>query len=61
MRSKSGSSFGSIPGGANQFGRSHPPREPNTAVGNEVRALWLGPDEWLVVGPDGTATETLEP
>ena len=25
------------------------PREPNTASGSVRRALWLGPDEWLVV------------
>lgn len=30
------------------------PRVPNTAASQEDRrALWLGPDEWLVVGPDG--------
>jgi sarcosine oxidase subunit gamma len=28
------------------------PREPNTASGT---ALWLGPDEWLVLGVPGTA------
>jgi sarcosine oxidase, subunit gamma len=35
-----------------------PPTEPNTLV--ELRGrhvLWLGPDEWLVVGPDGDAPE----
>ncbi|GAA1912148.1 sarcosine oxidase subunit gamma [Streptantibioticus ferralitis] len=32
------------------------PVEPNTAVrGGGLAALWLGPDEWLVVGPAGTA------
>ena len=25
------------------------PKEPNTALGHELRALWLGPDEWLLV------------
>jgi len=25
------------------------PRQPNTAIGSAARALWLGPDEWLVV------------
>ncbi|WP_427923995.1 sarcosine oxidase subunit gamma [Streptomyces sp. cg40] len=31
------------------------PLEPNTVVrAGELRALWLGPDEWLVVGPPGT-------
>ena len=30
------------------------PAMPNTtASGGDRRALWLGPDEWLVVGPDG--------
>jgi len=30
------------------------PLEPNSATSREDRrALWLGPDEWLVVGPDG--------
>jgi sarcosine oxidase, subunit gamma len=31
------------------------PTEPNTVTGDAVRTtLWLGPDEWLVVGPSGT-------
>jgi sarcosine oxidase, subunit gamma len=31
------------------------PLEPNTWVANGHReALWLGPDEWLIVGPPGT-------
>lgn len=30
------------------------PVTPNTvAARNDRRALWLGPDEWLIVGPDG--------
>jgi len=30
-----------------------PPTEPNTVVAaGEYAVLWLGPDEWLVVGPD---------
>ncbi|MDQ6713717.1 MAG: sarcosine oxidase subunit gamma [Candidatus Dormibacteraeota bacterium] len=30
---------------------------PNTAAAKgDYRALWLGPDEWLVVGPDGEQT-----
>jgi sarcosine oxidase, subunit gamma len=30
------------------------PVPPNTTTSkNDSRALWLGPDEWLVVGPDG--------
>ncbi|MFE9396918.1 sarcosine oxidase subunit gamma [Streptomyces flavidovirens] len=34
------------------------PLEPNTSVrGGELAALWLGPDEWLVVGPAGTQHE----
>jgi sarcosine oxidase subunit gamma len=36
------------------------PTEPNTVAGDARRAaLWLGPDEWLVVGPGGTE-RTLE-
>ena len=31
------------------------PIEPNTVTGDGTRgALWLGPDEWLVVGPPGS-------
>jgi sarcosine oxidase subunit gamma len=31
------------------------PTEPNTVAGDATRAaLWLGPDEWLVVGPLGS-------
>jgi sarcosine oxidase subunit gamma len=31
------------------------PTEPNTVAGDASRAaLWLGPDEWLVVAPEGT-------
>jgi sarcosine oxidase subunit gamma len=36
------------------------PLAPNTALGDEVRgALWLGPDEWLLVGLPGTAAATM--
>lgn len=32
------------------------PPTPNTVVsGGDRRALWLGPDEWLIVAPDGQA------
>jgi sarcosine oxidase subunit gamma len=32
------------------------PLEPNTSAEHEaVETLWLGPDEWLVVGPSGSA------
>lgn len=32
------------------------PLEPNTVnQGGELAVLWLGPDEWLVVGPPGSA------
>lgn len=32
------------------------PREPNRVSGDERNAaLWLGPDEWLVIAPDGAA------
>ncbi|MBL0372223.1 sarcosine oxidase subunit gamma [Rhizobium sp. KVB221] len=31
------------------------PQKPKTsASGNDRHALWLGPDEWLLIGPDGT-------
>jgi sarcosine oxidase, subunit gamma len=34
------------------------PVEPNTvARAGDLRALWLGPDEWLVAGPAGRETE----
>jgi sarcosine oxidase, subunit gamma len=34
------------------------PLVPNTAASREDRrVLWLGPDEWLVVGPDGQQEE----
>ncbi|KAB1148264.1 sarcosine oxidase subunit gamma [Streptomyces luteolifulvus] len=34
------------------------PLEPNTVVhGGELTALWLGPDEWLLVGRPGTQRE----
>ncbi|CAL9364125.1 sarcosine oxidase subunit gamma [Streptomyces sp. enrichment culture] len=34
------------------------PLEPNTAVrAGGLTALWLGPDEWLLVGPPGTERE----
>jgi sarcosine oxidase subunit gamma len=35
------------------------PREPKTVVGDPAgrHALWLGPDEWLVVGPPGSEGE----
>ena len=36
----------------------HLPYEPNTvATEGDLAALWLGPDEWLVVGPAGRETE----
>jgi sarcosine oxidase subunit gamma len=35
--------------------RTSLPTEPNTVAGDATRAaLWLGPDEWLVVGPPGS-------
>ena len=34
------------------------PVEPNTvATAGELSALWLGPDEWLIVGPSGREGE----
>jgi sarcosine oxidase subunit gamma len=34
------------------------PLEPNTAFDNGRRAaLWLGPDEWLIMGPPGATAE----
>ena len=37
-------------------GRLDLPMEPNTwtASGDERELLWLGPDEWLLVGPEGS-------
>jgi sarcosine oxidase subunit gamma len=36
------------------------PLEPNTVAGDDVRGmLWLGPDEWLVVGLPGRAQATI--
>ena len=33
------------------------PTEPNTVHGGpDAAVLWLGPDEWLIVGPDGGAS-----
>ena len=33
------------------------PLAPNTTTAREgVAVLWLGPDEWLVVGPEGSET-----
>ncbi|GIH48334.1 sarcosine oxidase subunit gamma [Microbispora rosea] len=37
------------------------PMEPGTAAGGgDLEVLWLGPDEWLVVGPDGAAPGLVE-
>ncbi|MEV7808387.1 sarcosine oxidase subunit gamma family protein [Microbispora sp. NPDC088329] len=37
------------------------PVEPGTAVGGGgLEALWLGPDEWLVIGPDGAARDLVD-
>ncbi len=37
------------------------PTEPNTAwEEGDHAALWLGPDEWLLVGPAGTAASIIE-
>jgi sarcosine oxidase subunit gamma len=43
---------------ADAIGRITLPIEPNTwAASDEGREmLWLGPDEWLVVGPEGSGT-----
>ena len=35
------------------------PTEPNSvAEAGDLRVLWLGPEEWLVTGPDGSAAAT---
>ena len=35
-----------------------PPDAPNTVTASgELSLLWLGPDEWLVTAPEGTANE----
>ena len=37
------------------------PLDPNTAVvAGNITVLWLGPDEWLVVTPDGQEAEIVE-
>jgi len=37
------------------------PTEPNTAVSSPAwSVLWLGPGEWLVLGPDGAAPDLVE-
>lgn len=37
------------------------PVAPNTvAASGELKALWLGPDEWLIVGPPGREAELVE-
>lgn len=37
------------------------PTEPNTVVSSPAwSVLWLGPDEWLVLGPDGAAPDLVE-
>jgi sarcosine oxidase subunit gamma len=36
------------------------PLEPNRVASmRELRTLWLGPDEWLVTAPEGTATDVV--
>ena len=36
-----------------------PPTAPNTATGDGApTALWLGPDDWLIVTPPGAEAET---
>jgi sarcosine oxidase subunit gamma len=38
--------------------RTSLPTEPNTVAGDATRAaLWLGPDEWLIVGPPGSEAQ----
>lgn len=36
------------------LGVSLPKRPKTSATGSGITALWLGPDEWLLIGPDGT-------
>lgn len=40
------------------FGLTLPEASNTVAGGEALAALWLGPDEWLVVGPDGSETVT---
>ncbi|RAG85789.1 sarcosine oxidase subunit gamma [Streptacidiphilus pinicola] len=40
---------------AEALGTPLPDRTASVTVTGALRVLWLGPDEWLVVGPDGTA------
>ena len=38
-----------------------PPKEPNTVAGEDkVKALWLGPDEWLILTPTGEEQDLLK-
>jgi sarcosine oxidase subunit gamma len=39
-----------------ELGCTLPLRPGRVHDGGEVSVLWLGPDEWLVVGPDGSAS-----
>lgn len=36
------------------LGVSLPTRPKTSATGAGITALWLGPDEWLLIGPEGT-------
>lgn len=43
------------------LGLALPHHQPNRVSGDEDRAiLWLGPDEWLVVTPDGQGEQVLD-
>lgn len=33
------------------------PTDPNRATGNTVRAIWMGPDEWMVIGTTASAAD----
>jgi sarcosine oxidase subunit gamma len=48
------------PGGAAALGLDLPTRPCTSTRSGEADILWLGPDEWLVVGPPGAAERMIE-
>ena len=45
---------GSVGALSSALGLDLPTRPKTSATANDRHALWLGPDEWLLIGPDGT-------
>ncbi len=44
---------GFLDGVENALGVKLPANANEVVIAGDVRALWLGPDEWLIVGPEG--------